>query len=475
MIWIANDLDYATGCLKQARIKALKCPYRPKYHFLPVANWMNDPNGPIFYKGEYHIFYQHYPFKDDLKLDENWEMCWGHAKSSDLVRWEHLPIALMPSHEKGEDGCWSGTCVLNKETPTIVYTSVNNQRPAHDYAEQWLASSKDGMLTWDKYFNNPVLTMEKNSQLDIHDWRDPFIWKESDKWYMILGGHEHVSTTKSHGIILIYESNDLIDWKFKGTFCKGSRKQGRGWECPNFFRLGDKHILIVSPFKEVLYAVGDYINYSFTPSTWKILDHGKCFYAANSFLDGKLRRILWGWIKGGGSGGWNGCLSLPRILEYDKNQNFRITPAQELQKLRGTHLQFKNRLIKQNSDFSLGKFPKLTLELIASFKLSGNEIFGFNLFIEEQKETAKIEYDVNKSKIMVGNENGRLNKNHDSNNIKFHIFIDKSVIEVFIDYQECITSRIYFASEKSNRFSIYSKQGSITLKQLDIWDIKSIW
>ena len=399
----------------------------------------------------------------------------GTRKSGDLVHWEHLPIALMPSHEKGEDGCWSGTCVLNRGTPTIVYTSVNNSRSAHDYTEQWLATSQDGMLTWDKFLNNPVLKLEQKSQFEFHDWRDPFIWKENEKWYMILGGHEHESTTNSHGIILLYESYDLIDWKFKGTLCKGTRKQGRGWECPNFFPLGDMYILIVSPFKEVLYAIGDYINYSFTPNNWKILDHGKCFYAATSFLGETQRRILLGWIKGGGSGGWNGCLSLPRILECDKNRNLRITPAEELQKLRESHFQNKNRLITQNSDFFLGNFPDLTLEMIASFELSGNEIFGFNLFIEEQKDGAKIEYDVNKSKIMVGNENGRLNKNHDSNNIKFHIFIDKSVIEVFIDYQECITSRIYFASEKSNRFSIYSKQGSITLKQLDIWDMKSIW
>ena len=475
MVKITDDLQYATECLKQARIKALKCPYRPKYHFLPVANWMNDPNGPIFYNREYHLFYQHYPFKDDLKPDEFWEMSWGHAKSSDLVHWEHLNIALMPSHDKGEDGCWSGTCVLNKGTPTIIYTSVNKLKSPHDYAEQWLASSKDGMFTWDKFFNNPVLIMEEKSQLEIHDWRDPFIWKENDKWYMILGGHEHVSTTNSHGIILMYESSDLIDWQLKGTLCKGTRKQGRGWECPNFFALGDKHVLIVSPFKEVLYAIGDYKNYSFTPNTWKILDHGKCFYAANSLLDDKQRRILLGWIKGGGSGGWNGCLSLPRILECDENHNLLMAPAEELQKLRKSHFQFNNLLITPNSDIFLGNYPDLTLELIATFELRGDEIFGFNLFLEEQKVGAQIKYDVDKSKITVGGETGRLNKNYDSNIIIFHIFIDKSVIEVFINYQECISSRIFFSSKISNGFSIYSKRGSIKLKKLDIWNLKSIW
>ena len=475
MVKIKKDIQQAIEYLKKAEITALKCPYRPSYHFRSIANWMNDPNGPIFYNGEYHLFYQHYPFKDDLKPDQFWEMSWGHAKSSDLVHWEHLPIALMPSHEKGEDGCWSGTCVLNNGVPTIIYTSVSKQKSPHDYAELWMATSKDGMTTWDKYINNPILTLEESSQFEIHDWRDPFIWKENDEWFMIIGGHEHVSSSNSHGVILLYRSTDLFDWKFKRVFCKGTRKLGRGWECPIFITVGDNHILIVSPFKEVMYAIGDYNNHSFTPNTWKILDHGKCFYASNSFLDNNQRRILWGWIKGGGSGGWSGCLSLPRILECDKNQDLHITPAEELQKLRESHFQFKNRIITESSDLLLGNFPDLTLELIATFELSRNEIFGFKLFLEEQKEGGRIEYNVNKCKVTIGDEIGTLNKNYNSNNIMFHIFIDKSVVEVFINYQECITSKIFFEYKKSNGFSIYSKQGSLNLKKLDIWTLKKIW
>jgi len=475
VIKIEKDLQNAMECLKKAEIRALNCPYRPSYHFLPIANWMNDPNGPIYYNGEYHLFYQHYPFKDDLKPDQFWEMLWGHAKSSDLVHWERLPIALMPSHEKGEDGCWSGTCVLNNGIPTIIYTSVSKLRSPHDYAELCLATSKDGMITWDKYVNNPILTLEENLHFEIHDWRDPFIWGERDKWFLIIGGHEHSSSTNSHGVVLLYESVDLFNWKFIGLLSKGTRKLGRGWECPSFFTLGDKHILIVSPFKEVLYAIGDYKNHSFTPYTWKILDHGKRFYAANSLVDDNQRRILWGWIKGGGSGGWNGCLSLPRILGCDKNRNLHVTPAEELQRLRESHFQFKNRLIAQNSDLFLGNFPDLTLELITTFKLSGNEIFGFNLFLEEQKEGGKIEYNACKSKVTVGSEIGKLNKTYNCDNMKFHIFIDKSVVEVFINYQDCITSRIYFSSKKSNGFSIYCKQGPLSLKKLDIWTLKKIW
>jgi beta-fructofuranosidase len=474
VVKINSDLQHAMEYLKKAEIKALKCPYRPKYHFLPIANWMNDPNGPIFYNGEYHLFYQYYPFKDDLKFDQFWEMSWGHAKSSDLVHWERLPIALMPSHEKGEDGCWSGTCILNNGIPTIIYSSVSKLKSPHDYAEQWLATSKDGMITWDKYVNNPILTMKENSQFEIHDWRDPFIWRESNKWFMIIGGHEHSSSTNSHGVVLLYESVDLFDWKFKGLLSKGNRKLGRGWECPNFFSLENKHILIVSPFKEVIYSIGTYKSGSFLPNDWRLFDHGKCFYATNTMLDDKKRRILWGWIKGGGKGGWNGCLSLPRILTLGKDENLIIKPPKELEKLRESHFEFGDLLITENSELFLGNFLDLTLEIIAKFRLNGNEKFGIKLFLNDIPGE-NIEFDAANSKVKVGKEIGKLEYQTFPRDVLLHIFIDKSVIEMYVNYRYCITSRVFPKTESSNGFSLFSKNASLGLKKLDIWSLKSIW
>jgi len=470
-----RDIKLAMENVQKGINKAKNCPYRPKYHFLPPAYWMNDPNGPVFYENEYHIFYQHNPYKDNFAQNEWWDISWGHAKSSDLVHWEHLPIALMPSHEKGEDGCWSGACVINNGMPTIIYTSVSKKNSPHDYAELWMAHSKDRMITWDKYVNNPILTPGQNSSYKIHDWRDPHIWKEENKWYMIMGGHEHKSPTQSHGIVLIYESTDLIKWYLKGSLCKGTRIQGRGWECPNLFSLGENHVLIVSPFKEVIYSVGTYKSNKFLPGPWRIFDHGKCFYATNTMLDDKKRRLVWGWIKGGGTGGWNGCLSLPRILNLEKKNNLSIKPAIELQELRKSHLEFENLQLLEDSPLFLGKFPELTLEIIAEFEFSGNEIFGFNIFLDEQNNGEKIEFDSIRSKITVGNEKGTLNIQESNKSIAFHIFIDRSVIEIFINYHECISSRIFPKNDASNGFSLFSKQGSLTLKKMNIWTIETIW
>ena len=470
-----QDIKLGMENVQRGIDKAEKCPFRPKYHFLPPAYWMNDPNGPLFYKGEYHIFYQHNPYKDGFKQDEFWEMSWGDAKSRDLVHWEHLPIALMPSHEKGEDGCWSGTCVINDGMPTIIYTSVNKKISPHEHAELWMAISRDDMISWDKIENNPILTLAQNAEYQVHDWRDPYTWKENNDWYMILGGHEHKSPAKSHGIVLIYKSLDFTNWQLIGPLCRGTRNQGRGWECPNFFSIGKKHVLIVSPFKEVIYSVGSYENFTFLSDIWNTFDHAKCFYATNTMLDDKNRRIVWGWIRGGGTGGWNGYLSLPRILNLESDNYLSMKPVNEIQKLRKSHLRYENLQIEEDSHLHLGNFPELTLEMISEFEISGNEIFGFGLFLDKQNVGDKIEYDSMKSKISVGNETGKIKLQESDKKITFHIFIDRSVIEIFINYHDCITSRIFPKINASNGFTLFSRQGSLKLKRLDIWSLDSIW
>ena len=165
-----KDLQDAKKSIEQSRKIAEKCPYRPKYHFLPKANWMNDPNGPIFYKGEFHLFYQHNPY------GEQWgNIHWGHAKSKDLVHWQHLPIALIPNHELGEEHCFSGCCVNNDGTPSIIYTSIGPERLPSTGAEQWMATSSDDMITWQKSPHNPLMTIDIHGDLDIREWRDPYI------------------------------------------------------------------------------------------------------------------------------------------------------------------------------------------------------------------------------------------------------------------------------------------------------------
>lgn len=230
----------AEASVAQARAAVEKDPNRPAYHFQAPAYWMNDPNGPIYYQGEYHLFYQHNPY------GENWgHMHWGHAKSRDLVHWQHLPIALAPSEDQGEEHCFSGSVIVDENgIPRAFYTSIGPDTPAYDGAVQWMAYSGDGMQTWTKYPGNPVLTEDLHGDLKILDWRDPYVWREKNAWYVVLGGHPK----DGRGAAFLYQSPNLVDWKFLNILYQSKPEDQEGnWECPNFFPLGDKRVLVYSP------------------------------------------------------------------------------------------------------------------------------------------------------------------------------------------------------------------------------------
>ncbi len=154
-------------------------PHRPQYHFLPPANWMNDPNGLLQWKGQYHLFYQynpHGPFHAHIH--------WGHAVSADLVHWTDLPIALTPTAERADaHGCWSGSAIDNNGTPTLLYSGLHPQVVC-------MATSDDDLLTWHYYQGNPVIAgppAELQTETGGH-FRDPFVWKEGDYWYLLRTG-----------------------------------------------------------------------------------------------------------------------------------------------------------------------------------------------------------------------------------------------------------------------------------------------
>ncbi len=257
-------------------------PHRPQYHFLPPANWMNDPNGLIYWKEKYHVFYQHNPHA------ASWgTMHWGHAVSADLLRWTHQPIALAPTPGgPDKDGCFSGCAVDNDGVPTLIYTGVQPE-------VQCVATSADDMRTWQKHAGNPVLAGPPPG-LAVTGFRDPCVWREGAAWLMLIGsGIQGVG-----GAALLYTSPDLLHWEYQHPLCIGDKDQtGPMWECPDFFPLGDKYVLLVSPIgtSAVFTFVGTYANRKFIPETQDRADLGQHFYAAKSMADGSGRRLLWGW------------------------------------------------------------------------------------------------------------------------------------------------------------------------------------
>src|SRR5262245_16219787 len=279
-------------------------PNHPVYHITAPANWINDPNGPIFHHGVWHMFYQHNPYGDDWG-----NMHWGHVRSQDLAHWEHAPIALWPSKEVDEDHIFSGCSAIRSDgRPVIFYTSIGRGKSAGEYAEQWMAIGDKDLMKWEKAPSNPALSESLHRNTKISDWRDPFLFKYRGNDYMVLGGNLNKGKG-GEAIVALYRARDssLEKWEYLGILFKHPDPNVNNIECPNFFELDGKWVLIISPHRRVEYFTGTFDGRKFTHKTRGLLDHSDNFYAPNCTTDNKGRRILWGWIRGfKGGQGWNG-------------------------------------------------------------------------------------------------------------------------------------------------------------------------
>ena len=455
-------------------------PHRPSYHFLPPTNWMNDPNGVVQWEGNYHLFYQYNPYGPLFGKAH-----WGHAISNDLVHWAHLPIALAPTPGTvDEDGCWSGCIVNNNGVPTIIYSGNRNwkQFPC-------IATSRDDLLTWEKYAGNPVITAPAPG-LEIVDFRDHCVWKEDGTWYQLIGsGIKGVG-----GTALLYRSKDLLQWEYMHPLCIGDKSTTEAmWECPDFFPLNDKYVLVVSPLPlaRTLYFIGTYSDHRFTPEFQGTLDAGSHFYAPQTLCDDKGRRIMWGWLREGRSNeliqeaGWAGMMSLPRILTLRPDNTLGMVPAPELANLRGKHYHDADITVAEIPQ-TVGDVQGAALEIIAVFARGDASAFGIAIFgLHDHAEEIPILYDYASGHLEIDNtrsnassvihyevESGPVTENE---RLKLHIFIDGSVIEVFANDTTCITERIYLSHHDHSGIGLFAHGGNAKIISLDIWEMQPIW
>jgi len=449
---------------------------RPIYHFLPPANWMNDPNGIIQWQGKYHLFYQHNP------NGAFWgTMHWGHAVSSDLVHWEHLPIALAPTPD-GPDamGCFSGCAVNHDGVPTLIYTGVLGKR--YEIQSQCLATSTDGLLTWQKHAE-PIIPGPPNG-MNTPGFRDPYVWREADGWYAIVGS----GIPNSGGTVFLYRSTDLLQWEYLNPLLVGDpQKDGTMWECPNFFALGDKHVLIMSPLplREVHYMIGSYANHQFTPEIVGKLDTRGILYAPLTMLDEQGRRLMWGWFTEERSvdaqiaAGWSGAQSVPRILSLLPDGHLGIEPVPEIQALRGKHHHFDDP-----GAGTLDSVRGSALEIIAEFEPNADKCGLIVRRSPNGEEQTPIYYDPQRRQVVVERHQSSLDTPLErlevpfdlpqGENLKLHIFLDHSVIEIFVNGRASIASRFYPTRADSLGISVIA-DGTARLQTLDVWEMASIW
>ncbi len=298
---------------ERERAMRLDAGERPLYHLTPLVGWMNDPNGFSWYQGQFHLFYQYHPFS------RRWgPMHWGHAVSTDLLHWTYMPCALAPDTEADAGGCFSGSAVeLPDGRLMLCYTGVQPAGTFRRETQAQCVAVGDG-TDFEKSLLNPVVRHAHLPEgYSAFDFRDPKIWRTAEGTYRMVAANLHAERL---GSVVLFESGDGIDWRFAGEIDSSHKACGRMWECPDFFELDGKHVLLVSP-QEVqareefhagdvtaaLLGTFDAKEVRFERESIQPLDHGLNYYASQTTLAPDGRRIMIGWMDN-----WETCKEAPR-------------------------------------------------------------------------------------------------------------------------------------------------------------------
>ncbi|CAN0908591.1 Acid beta-fructofuranosidase [Linum grandiflorum] len=366
---------------------------RTAFHFQPEKNWMNDPNGPLFYKGWYHFFYQYNP-----NAPVWGDIVWGHAVSRDLIHWLHLPLAMVADQWYDVNGVWTGSAtILPNGNLVMLYTGSTNE----SVQVQNLAYPADHndplLLNWVKYPGNPVLFPPPG--IHFKDFRDPTTaWRTPEgKWRITIG-----SKVNKTGIALVYDTDDFINFDLKDEILHGVPGTGM-WECVDFYPValdgrngmdtsangaGVKHVMKTSldDDRHDYYAIGSYdeVNAKWVPDNPEIdvgigirYDYG-IFYASKTFYDqSKQRRVLWGWIGESDSEaadvrkGWASLQGIPRtvVLDTKTGSNLLQWPVEEADKLRLRSQEFNNVVAKPGSVVAIKVESATQVDVVAEFEL----------------------------------------------------------------------------------------------------------
>ena len=514
-IILAGSLLAATSCSPsrptggQGTAGYYREQHRPQYHFTPPSGWMNDPNGLVYYKGEYHLFYQHNP------ASTVWgPMHWGHAVSRDLVHWEHLPIALYPD---SLGYIFSGSVVIDENNTTgfappgsgemalvAVFTYHNmeyEQAGRQDRESQGIAYSLDRGRTWNKYAGNPVLP----NKGDV-DFRDPKVsWHEpTRRWIMPLAVGDYLE---------IFVSPDLKKWEYTSTFGKNEGAHGGVWECPDLFPLRtregvEKWVLIqnmgrgaVNGGSGTQYFIGSFDGRTFKndnpPATTLWLDYGADNYAGVTYFNAPdQRRILIGWMsnwfdyaQSTPTSTWRSSMTIPRDLWLKKTPDgYRVfqKPSPELQALVTRTSQTGEQVI--GKDGWKMRVPVLhELDLHFDMKNCSATAYGYRLK-NSRGEQVVITVDVAGKTVTIDRSasgktsfSAEFPKKHSaqvsfSDIFRIRSYADASSLELFLDDGAACISETFFPNEDFSEVEFFAEGGSITLVPASsVNELKPVW
>lgn len=445
-------------------------PYRLHYHVMPPVGLLNDPNGFVYFKGNYHLFYQWNPFQTG-----HGAKFWGHYVSKDLVHWEACPIALSPIDWFDKNGCYSGSAVIENDQLVLFYTGNVRDEAGNRETYQCKAVSEDGI-----HFRKLGPVIHQPDGYTAH-FRDPKVYQKDGMWYMVIGA-QRVDET---GCVLLYRSPDLTEWKLVGPLA-GSHLNRLGdfgymWECPDLLELDGQDILIVSPQGieaegikyQNIYQAGyfagkvDYESFSFDHQEFEELDRGFDFYAPQTTTDPAGRRLLFGWMGVPEeneafhptiANNWIHAMTLPRELTWE-NEKVYQRPVKELEEIRGEQV-FSEDILLQEDTKKLGN--EEVFELLIDVSQNAADCFTVQL-----GKSTKLSYERGTSLFTLERESikeaGKIESRQCSlaSLQEIRVFKDTSSIEVFLNGgEEVFTARLFDPSEQS--LSLTAK-GSINL------------
>lgn len=479
-------------------------PFRPQFHFTPEKMWMNDPNGMIYHKGTYHLFYQYYP--DDIVWGP---MHWGHATSTDLLHWKHKKIALYPD-KLGL--IFSGSVVIDKENTSGLGTKENPPMVAiftyHNMEiekagkintqSQGLAYSLDQGETWKKYDKNPII-----SNTTLKDFRDPkaFWNSETQTWNMTLVAGDHAQ---------FYTSKNLINWQLEGMFGKNIGAHGGVWECPDVFKLKvensneEKWVLFISinpgaPLggSGTQYFVGDYDGKNFKTSQKNVqwIDYGMDNYAGvtyNNAPDNK--RIFIGWMsnwlyaRNTPTQNWRSAMTLPRELSLCKINNQYVLKSKPVAQIKDIlENEFASNLLVLNaSEKAVFEYKNLNQSDI-EFKAKAKDLKL--IFSNSVNDSLVLHYEASKKTFTVDRtRSGIVNfephfaekphvssiSNCTADEVQYQIILDWSSIEIFLDEGVYSFTEQVFPRKPFSKLTIISNQNQ-EIKNLKINKVKRVW
>ena len=447
--------------------------WKNKFHISPDKGLLNDPNGLIFYKNEYHVFYQYNPDGCEHKNKH-----WAHLKSKNLVDWKELSIVLSPTDWFDKDGCYSGSAIEKDGKLYLMYTgNVKNKDIRESY--QCLAVSEDG-INFKKL--GPVIHNDDIPEGYTRHFRDPKLFKKNGKFYVVLGAQRENLT----GTILLYSSEDLFTWKFEQEIIKG--EFGYMCECPDYYEVNRQGVLVFSP--QGLIANGILYNNRYQSgyilrniketekNNFIELDRGFEFYAPQSFIGKTEERIMFGWMgmpeelkHPSVEEGWVHSLTLPRVIEIENNKIYQ-KPHTNLHQLRKNKIIVEN--LEVNGKVNLEKFNinGTTYEIILKLEEVNSDLTLNIRAGENNKTILKYEYK-NKLFVLDRENSGRgykgIRKCVLETLKEIHIFSDTSCIEVYLnDGEEVFTANIYPEKDAEN---IILEGNNIKIEQIEFYEI----